>query len=389
MRVEKLSIQNFRGFRDFVFEFPENNVVVFIGENGAGKSTVLDVLDYLFTEITYYLSRQIRHIIGDKNVHIEANKAKLETSLSIQDKLSCWIVEYDKGTNTEQKLIPNNQFAKALKPVYPLGNKSGKDYLPYYYSFYFSSHHKPVINDVLGWLRERVSIENAIKINEDLNHQDALLTSLREAIHIAVGYSIKTGMGGDKSLKVFFEQENKKFEFDQLSAGERKRILFVFEVVHFLHKYSSEDADIFQLPAVVMIDEIELHLHPKWQRSIVADLCKTFPHIQFIITTHSPQVVSGLPRESVFVLDDFRLKKAVHYTEGRDSNSILYDLFGVEKRPAEAEEELNQLYNLMKEENLEEAKKAFENLRAKWGGSDVDITRAEMYLEDLEEELDD
>jgi hypothetical protein len=71
------------------------------------------------------------------------------------------------------------------------------------------------------------------------------------------------------------------------------------------------------------------------------------------------------------------------HTHGRDINSILYDLFGVEKRPAADTKKLHEFYQFLEDEKAEEAKKAFDELEAKWGADDVEVKRAQMYLEDL------
>jgi len=80
---------------------------------------------------------------------------------------------------------------------------------------------------------------------------------------------------------------------------------------------------------VVLIDEIDLHLHPAWQRKALPDLMEAFPNLQFIVTTHSPQVLSQLPKESVFLLKNYQVDTGEVFTEGRDSNSILEDVFEV------------------------------------------------------------
>lgn len=83
-------------------------------------------------------------------------------------------------------------------------------------------------------------------------------------------------------------------------------------------------------PGVVLIDEIDLHLHPSWQQRIVGDLRNTFPNIQFIVSTHSPQVVSSLENSSVYVVrdGDVRSLKSVLQTRGLDANQLLSDVFG-------------------------------------------------------------
>jgi len=133
---------------------------------------------------------------------------------------------------------------------------------------------------------------------------------------------------------------------------------------------------------IVMIDEIEQH---SWQRTIIPNLRKTFPNIQFIITTHSPQVLSNVPRENVFILADFKLVKRTPHTFGRDTNSILYDLFGVEKRPKESEKEISKLYKYIDANDRAKAEKQLEKIKENFGSGDVEVLRAESYIDLMDE----
>jgi len=138
---------------------------------------------------------------------------------------------------------------------------------------------------------------------------------------------------------------------------------------------------------VVLIDEIEQHLHPSWQRTIIPNLRRTFPNIQFILTTHSPQVLSTLKKENVFILDNFKLVKDTPHTFGRDSNAILWDIFGVEKRPPESKEEFSKLYRLMDDpEKTKETEVLLRDVEAKYGYYDEEVVRARGQFEFLNED---
>lgn len=92
------------------------------------------------------------------------------------------------------------------------------------------------------------------------------------------------------------------------------------------------------LPAIVLIDEIDLHLHPGWQQKVLGDLTRTFPHTQFIVTTHSPQVISTMPSESIRVLGKDTNGNPVAamplaHTYGEPSNSVLLSVMQVDPQP--------------------------------------------------------
>ena len=84
---------------------------------------------------------------------------------------------------------------------------------------------------------------------------------------------------------------------------------------------------------IVLIDEVDLCLHPAWQQRIIGDLQRTFPNIQFIVTTHSPQVVSSVPRECVRIIEDGEVLPADIQTQGVESQDILARIFGTSPAP--------------------------------------------------------
>jgi predicted ATP-binding protein involved in virulence len=130
---------------------------------------------------------------------------------------------------------------------------------------------------------------------------------------------------------------------------------------------------------IVLIDELELHLHPAWQRQAVTRLRETFPNCQFIVTTHSPQVLSEVAPEATFLLRDGRVMHPSH-SFGRDSNLILEELMGTPSRPVWAELELAALYDAIDEEEMETARQQLDALEQQLGVEDPALTAARALL---------
>jgi predicted ATP-binding protein involved in virulence len=84
---------------------------------------------------------------------------------------------------------------------------------------------------------------------------------------------------------------------------------------------------------LVLIDEVDMHLHPAWQQRVLLALLEAFPRVQFVVTTHSPHVVSTVPRESVRVLTESGGQEPTSQTHGRDSAAVLAEVFGVAPEP--------------------------------------------------------
>lgn len=102
-----------------------------------------------------------------------------------------------------------------------------------------------------------------------------------------------------------------------------------------------------QTPGIVLIDEIEMHLHPAWQQQIIAQLQRAFPNIQFICTTHSPQVLSTVRPESIRTIsNDGRISSPMCKTYGAESKRVLEELMGVDARPPALQPELKEFIKL-------------------------------------------
>lgn len=86
-------------------------------------------------------------------------------------------------------------------------------------------------------------------------------------------------------------------------------------------------------PGIVLIDEVDLHLHPQWQQRIVPALTRTFPKVQFIVTTHSPQVLSTVPAESIRILNEDGTVGKVDYSEGLRSDIVLRKILSTDPEP--------------------------------------------------------
>ena len=146
------------------------------------------------------------------------------------------------------------------------------------------------------------------------------------------------------------------------------------------------DADGIHAPelieGVVLIDEIDLHLHPRWQRAALDGLRAAFPRLQIVATTHSPQVLSSALNRQVRRLVGWVPQSDDLHVQGRDTNSILTELMGTKARDEAGEEALEALYAAIAGRRFEEAERLLSDLRERWGDIDREVLRATDYLED-------
>ena len=136
---------------------------------------------------------------------------------------------------------------------------------------------------------------------------------------------------------------------------------------------------------MVLIDEIDLHLHPKWQREIVRKLTVTFPHCQFIATTHSPQVIGEVEHDRIHILTEDGAFPPTH-SFGVDSSRVLEEIMEADPRTREVLELLDRIKREIDHDAFGRAREALSQLIRRVGNDDPEVTRIRMLLEFLEED---
>ena len=134
---------------------------------------------------------------------------------------------------------------------------------------------------------------------------------------------------------------------------------------------------------IILIDEIDLHLHPQWQRIVIPSFRKTFPNCQFIVTTHSPQVISQIKPQGIYRLKNTEsgiIAERPESSYGRDSNQILEDLMDVPERPLEIKQDLLKLFRLIDAGDLEGAKELRGELAEKIGEDEAQFVKADILI---------
>jgi predicted ATP-binding protein involved in virulence len=170
---------------------------------------------------------------------------------------------------------------------------------------------------------------------------------------------------------------------NQLSDGEKCLLAMVGDLARRLAIANPSLPDPLQGYGVVLIDEIELHLHPKWQREIIPALTRTFPNCQFIVTTHSPQVISQVKPEGIYILEKTEegiIAKKPESSFGRDSNRILEDLMDVPARPQKIKDDLLELFRLIDAGDLLGARQLRQQLADEIGADEPEFVRADVLI---------
>ncbi len=177
-----------------------------------------------------------------------------------------------------------------------------------------------------------------------------------------------------------------KFEvplnLDQLSDGEKNIIAMFGDIARRLSMANPNATNPLSGEGIVLIDEVDLHLHPAWQRLVIPKLTELFPNCQFVISTHSPQVISHTPPQSIFLLNVD--KSGIHYSKalesyGMNTDRILEDLLGVTARPKREKQMIESIYRHIQEGNIEAATSIIENLLVSVG-NDPELLKAQTLI---------
>ena len=181
-------------------------------------------------------------------------------------------------------------------------------------------------------------------------------------------------------------QDGHAARWSELSDGYHVFIALVADIARravMLNQFDGADAPA-RVEGVVLIDEIDLHLHPRWQRVVLPRLREAFPRLQLVVTTHSPQVLGSVENRQVRRLIDGSLQEGRVFVEGRDTNAILREHMNTEDRDLKGARELQRLHELIDRGRREEAEELYRRLLALWGDLDPDLIEAKVLL-DLEE----
>ncbi|MEM8717774.1 MAG: AAA family ATPase [Cyanobacteria bacterium P01_G01_bin.39] len=407
MKVKQLQIDSFRGIKSLTLDFDLKEPTVFLGVNGSGKSSILDCLAILlswFNTGVQDIHRQ-GNDFSDSDINNQSEKTENEIMVyTNESELISWTLKKIR----DKWRVQEKRRERIVAGVYDLVQQAYKSYennsylpIAIYYptqrfvlnvpletkdnlfdtlnAYNLALDNKNIdFKDFFEWFRNREDLENEnFKYNPD-SGKDRELEAVRTAI-----YQMLEGFSNLRveryPLQMTLEKNGQKLVVNQLSDGEKGLLAMVGDIARRLAMVSSFNKDALQGEAIVLIDQIELHLHPLWQREIISELKRTFPNCQFIITTHSPQVVSNIKPENIYVLETTAEGVTARHPQssyGRDSNSILEDVMGVSERPLEIKQDLLKLFQIIEEGNLEAAQELRQEIADKIGADEPELIKA-------------
>lgn len=195
-------------------------------------------------------------------------------------------------------------------------------------------------DEAVAWFEEAENAELRDQRERGANWIDHRLAAVRAAVEKLVPeVSDLRMLGRPPQLAMTLhsdEQEARLLTASQLSSGFRTMVALAMDLARRMADLNPHLKDPTQSPGIVLIDEIDLHLHPRWQQLVVKGLLEAFPNVQFVMTTHSPQVLTTLREENILKLkwhaNQLRFE-SVPSTEGAEAGRLLTSAMGVSERP--------------------------------------------------------
>jgi predicted ATP-binding protein involved in virulence len=420
MQIDRLEIRNFNGFelREFVFD-PRFNLLV--GDNGTGKTSVLDALSIAvgswFLGIKGYASahgiqadevRVVAHAHEDVRTFEKQFPSRISAAGTVMGRNVTWARELAReGGRTSAKRAADiiEAATDAERRV-----RSGEDVtLPLICTYgcerlWFESSHrrslkkeaaKPLpsrfdgYRDCIDFNIEESSfldwIQAEVSAGQQRGRETIAYRVVRDAITACVDGAVSLYYDARyRDLVVHMDRQGFHL-FKNLSDGQRIMLSLVGDLARravILNPHLGDRA-LEQTPGVVTIDELDLHLHPNWQRRVVQDLTRTFPALQFIATTHSPQLIGEVRPEQIRLLTDTEVFTPAH-SFGLDSSRVLEDVMDAPRRDPSIEALLKRLFDLIDKEDFQGALELLPDAEAELGADDPELTRARALMTFLE-----
>lgn len=423
MIIKKLHITNLRAYKEAEFEFqPGMNLLV--GINGVGKTTALEALQIcisqILPEITVSKNRKENFSLND--IKIGTSNLQVSCDFEIDGNEFNLLIHRQKETLKPKAIgvvrdqieeTPDiEKISPSLKATFPQADKQKNQPV----GIFFSTKRSLMIDrepaKAMSVGGQAAAFAEALSINREFNlriftdwirtqialgkENPVILKSVQvmgEAVYrFLPGFSNLQLKNEDGKYTLTINKGETTLHINQLSDGERGVIAVVMDIARRLYQANPGLKDpLTEGKALVLIDELDLHLHPKWQRSIVENLTRVFPNCQFIATSHSPQIIPALKPEKIHIInrnETIRPDRSL----GMDTNWILKHLMESDDRPEISVKAIEEVEELIDNIEFEQARELIDKYKSEgldiseWVIFEARMSNLEILGEDDEED---
>lgn len=401
MKIEKVRIKNVKGIKDLELSFKKDNkildLIVLAGVNGSGKTTILEAIkDFFYNKYLNFNGPEKSNVNLDiffedfeKKQIEEAEKSSIDNyEHKLQDFFSALqSYEYNRKNNGEYySYLIAKFFENPPKIIYvPAENKFDEIQT---YSTTLSKEYKfintinsNVIRDIPSYIATRrnylATIEEDLTMKEITNKVVNEINGIFDILELDV--KLKGFSKNEKTMPVFENSAGEEFDINDLSSGEKQLFLRTLSIKMLEPKNS-----------IILIDEPELSLHPKWQQRIIEVYKKIGENNQIIVATHSPHILGSVSNENIFILYrnengkiEAKTGDELYSSYGQPVDRVLKDIMGLKSvRTPKIDRDIQELRKLVDEDkyDTEEFKKKYNNLFEILGNTDEDLFLIDMDI---------
>jgi predicted ATP-binding protein involved in virulence len=421
MLLKNLTVEQYRGFASrTTIEFDPSFTLI-VGENGVGKTSVLwalrVLLSHALASIVKKPAKRLLFQFEDITRGWPYLRAEVMVSLEPRGATATCVAQKNAATfvpNTDEDGRPRKHAVdtpdkyEVLVGAVGSTRKQGGIQAPLV--VYYSAHrslamdrgasraraaggpgaaYAEALEDrelrlgeaTLLWRKEAV-LEETDGLSARANH------AIEQALPAFLGEFHNLRVEGGDQPRLVVDKRGTTLDLSQLSDGERGLLAVLIDLTRRLAQanpaleHPARDAQ-----AVVLIDELDLHMHPRWQREIVARLTATFPKCQFVTTTHSPQIISEVQPENLLLLrqeGNRIIPERCGQAYGLDANYVLEHIMGTAPRAVSATEAIRAVENALEYGDLTVARERLEKLRTLLHGDDAMVVGLEATINNLE-----
>ncbi len=427
MKIKKLQLSNFRCFDDLNVVF-DDQLTVIVGNNGSGKTSILEgvaiAISTLFVQFDELVSRRIEKTDALKKLYTLNGMDDVQPQYpvdviadgSINNNSISWKRSLNgAGGNTTIKdakavLTIADQYKQQLRDgdvslILPI--------IAYYGTGRLWDYHRQKKNDtfkvltrtngyidsmdgttniklMMDWFKKMTVKRYQLQEEQtaDLPVLDTVYHAMQQCLELATGYTntkIRYNLDTNE-LDVYYTDNYKqrlRLPLSQMSDGYKSTISLVADIAYRMAVLNPQlaDAVLKRTDGIVLIDEIDLHLHPEWQQHILGDLRIIFPKVQFIVTTHAPSVINTVKSENLIVLSDDTADSPAGEVYGKDTNTIIRGVMGSSERPREVKELFDKFYAALDSaETLSKAQEYMEHIEVLCGNDDAELAACRVKL---------
>ncbi len=397
MELQSLHLENFKAVEDAALLF-QGKSTVFFGVNGVGKSTVLRAIHLIFSDIITSLTDG-KYMCAEKgeggDIAHGKDHYRLEAEFAFDDGESIPCIRERTKTNLN---IHIDRFCQKFRRLF-LGEESNMPIFAAYSTHrmvYGIQFKKQDIADV----NKKMAFDHAISAISDFTaffnwfyscEMDLQAGSQQALRSLSVVRAVVTEMLdgvtdlrlGDKE-GLIVTKNGMDLSAEELSDGEKCTLALFGDLAMRLVLANPERENPLEGDGIVLIDEIELHMHTLWQRRILSTLCRLFPNIQFLITTHSPQVLGEIGDDfNIFAVTGQNRNvsfQPVKGLKGWDSNYILEEFLGTSHINQETKNLIGRMYEAIGKRELDTAESLVNQLEAMTDPANADVVKARILI---------